>query len=244
MEVKKLHDNIYYYKNVIENPSSILEMVENLEQYDEISTVITKWENDNDNRFKKDVFLDALLRNKEEAYVFMPNTPETVINDMETIIMTTQEALLFVANHFWKDKQLSSTPNISPALNMCKYPVNGNIGAHFDAENGDTHLSYTMLIYWNDNYKGGEISFAILDDDRKYPSNDITDPSIDIILKPEAGSIVIFPSTYPYIHQSHPVISGFKYITTSAIFVDGYDFYNEEHVKAYKKPRFNIKNRK
>jgi hypothetical protein len=42
MEVKKLHDNIYYYQNVIENPASILEMVENLEQYDEISNIITK----------------------------------------------------------------------------------------------------------------------------------------------------------------------------------------------------------
>jgi hypothetical protein len=219
-------------------------MVENLEQYDEISNIITKWENDNNNRFKKDIFFDNWLRDKEQADIFLKNTPAKAIQNLETIIWTTKDALLSVANRFWKDKQLSSIPNISPMLNICKYPVNGSIGAHFDAENGDTHLRYTMLIYWNDNYEGGEISFAILDDDRKYPSRDISDPSLDIVLKPEAGSIVIFPSTYPYIHQSHPVISGFKYITTSAIFVDGYDFYNKEHVKAYKKPRFNIKNRK
>jgi predicted 2-oxoglutarate/Fe(II)-dependent dioxygenase YbiX len=52
-----------------------------------------------------------------------------------------------------------------------------------------------MVLYVNDNYEGGEIYF----------------PRFDLEVKPEAGDLVIFPSTYIYEHASKPIISGTKY---------------------------------
>lgn len=51
------------------------------------------------------------------------------------------------------------------------------------------------MAYLNDNYEGGELWF----------------PRFDLTIKPQAGDIVVFPSTYIYEHASQDMISGTKY---------------------------------
>ncbi|MEY4615078.1 MAG: Synechococcus phage, partial [Pseudomonadota bacterium] len=51
------------------------------------------------------------------------------------------------------------------------------------------------LIYVNDDYSGGEIEF-----DR-----------FNLKIKPEAGTVLLFPSNFIYTHQSHPVSAGVKF---------------------------------
>ena len=51
-------------------------------------------------------------------------------------------------------------------------------------------------MYLNDNYEGGEIEF----------------PNQKVKIKPEAGSILIFPSMNPYIHESKPTSKNEKYV--------------------------------
>jgi hypothetical protein len=80
------------------------------------------------------------------------------------------------------------------AINFVRYGE----GQHF-AVHTDHGFSYTCtvssVIYLNDDYEGGELYF----------------PYLNITLKPEAGDIVMFPSTYIYAHASMPVKSGIKY---------------------------------
>lgn len=67
----------------------------------------------------------------------------------------------------------------------------------------DDHKSYhrriSTVYYLNDNYTGGEISF----------------PRFDIIFKPKANQMIIFPSTYVYNHSVFPVIEGERYAVVS-----------------------------
>ncbi len=62
-----------------------------------------------------------------------------------------------------------------------------------------TWKDISSVIYYNDNYTGGEIVF----------------PKQDIILTPDPGSVLIFSSYEPYQHEVKPVISGYRYITPS-----------------------------
>lgn len=88
--------------------------------------------------------------------------------------------------------------------------------------------SYTMLMYLNDDYTGGELSFTMPKEGRKLlvrngiiadgprsnrrPDDPMNVDLIDFTIKPEAFSIVIFPPLYPYAHTVHKILSGEKYI--------------------------------
>lgn len=154
---------------------------------------------------------------------------------VKEVIETLKDGIDRSAKAFVKDRGLDLTPNISPMLDMCKYVPGGSLGLHYDGIDGDQSLLYTIVLYFNENYEGGEISFTVLDEDKERPSKDIKDPNIDFWIKPEAGSVLIFPSQKPYYHQAHEVTSGHKYMSTSSIFVEGYDSTNREHIKVYRK---------
>jgi hypothetical protein len=80
------------------------------------------------------------------------------------------------------------------AINFVRYKP----GQHF-AVHTDHGFSYTCTVssvmYLNDEYDGGELWF----------------PYLDITLKPKAGDVVLFPSTYIYAHASLKIKSGIKY---------------------------------
>lgn len=80
------------------------------------------------------------------------------------------------------------------ATNFVKY----GIGQHF-AEHADHGYSYNCtvsLVGWpNDEYEGGELEFRLW----------------NILHKPKAGDLAIFPSNFMYPHRSLPVKSGIKY---------------------------------
>ena len=84
--------------------------------------------------------------------------------------------------------------NYWEAMNFIKYEP----GQHFD-EHSDHGYSYictvSTITYLNDDYIGGELFF----------------PKINIRIKPKAGSVIIFPSTYLFSHIAEPIISGTKY---------------------------------
>jgi len=80
------------------------------------------------------------------------------------------------------------------SYNMLKYSTGQEYKAHADGTT-DTGRSVSAIIYLNDNYEGGEIEFV----------------NFGVKIKPKPGMLIIFPSTYPYAHIAHPVISGTKY---------------------------------
>lgn len=80
------------------------------------------------------------------------------------------------------------------AFNFIKYGP----GQHFQ-EHHDHGFSYnctvSLVAYPNDDYEGGELQFRLQ----------------DLMIKPKAGDLYIFPSNYMYPHRAMPVHSGTKY---------------------------------
>lgn len=80
------------------------------------------------------------------------------------------------------------------AFNFIKYGE----GQHF-MEHHDHGFSYnctvSLVAYLNDDYEGGELYFRLQ----------------GLNIKPKAGDLYIFPSTFVYPHRAMPVKSGVKY---------------------------------
>ena len=78
-------------------------------------------------------------------------------------------------------------------LSVLKYIKSGYLPEHQDQ--GVSSRVLSTVAYLNDDYVGGEIYF----------------PQVDIEIKPEAGSIVFFPSNFVFTHTVKPIIKGFRY---------------------------------
>lgn len=226
---QKLHENIYYYTDVLEDPKKVLDLIELLDTKEESYSAIPKWNNWNSSSRDGTIFgkkKDFNLNNVESL-------PSEIKKDADFIIAEIRSAIANVAKSFVKDRGLGGEPNISPFVGISKYIEGCAMGAHYDRQAGDNSLEYSIIIYWNDDYEGGELSFIVRDEDFRLPQNshlrppdDALDPSVkDLVtftIKPKAGSALIFPSTDPYKHQVHIMKKGVKYITPGFIFVDGY----------------------
>jgi hypothetical protein len=81
---------------------------------------------------------------------------------------------------------------------LLKYETGQYFHSHYDSYPA-VNRAISVLIYLNDDYQGGEIEFV----------------NFDIKIKPKAGTLIMFPSNYPYRHIAHPVISGTKYAVST-----------------------------
>lgn len=231
MKLSKVFDSeIYYYTKVFEDPKKIIDSLNEINSDSNTHDAITPWytwlaSNDSNNSFgeKKDLFYDK----KDSITGKNSETAKWIIEEI-------RHGIEKICYGFVKDRKLDINPNISPFIDMCKYAPGGSLGVHYDGQDGDRSLLYSIVMYFNDDCEGGEISFMIDREGKRRPGNSLDDPNIDFWLKPRPGSALIFPSTYPYLHQSHPIISGNKYMSTAFIFVDGYDCQNPEHIKEYR----------
>jgi hypothetical protein len=80
------------------------------------------------------------------------------------------------------------------AINFIRYGENQHFQVHTDHGFSYT-CTVSSVVYFNDDYEGGELWF----------------PYLDLTFKPQAGDIVMFPSTFIYAHAARPVTSGVKY---------------------------------
>jgi hypothetical protein len=83
---------------------------------------------------------------------------------------------------------------------IIRYSENQKLTWHCD--NGESHpCQVSLVIYLNDDYEGGDVEFKEFLPGRR--------------IKPDAGSLLIFPSSIEYIHKVNPVKSGVKYALIS-----------------------------
>ena len=242
---QKLHENVYYYTDVFADPQKVIDLIEKLDEEEKVYPVIPKWNNWNSSSKDGNIFgkkKDFNLSNVDALPIELKVQADFIITEIRNAIQN-------VANSFVKDRELPGQPNISPFVGISKYVEGCAMGAHFDRQAGDNSLEYSIILYWNDDYEGGELSFIIRDEDLRLekngelrPPDDANDPRVKDLatftIKPKANSALIFPSTDPYKHQVHLMKSGQKYITPGFIFVDGYVVGGpggptEEYMKAY-----------
>lgn len=91
---------------------------------------------------------------------------------------------------------------------MLRYGPGGKYVTHSDAEHYDQNTKqfyrfidrdFSMLIYLNDDYEGGELNF----------------PWLNYTYRPVAGDLVFFPSNHIFSHESLPIKTGNKYALVS-----------------------------
>jgi hypothetical protein len=81
---------------------------------------------------------------------------------------------------------------------MLRYLPGGYYNEHIDyssVSNSKLHRAVSGLIYVNDDYIGGEISFRLQ----------------GISIKPKTGTIILFPSIFTHPHSSEKIKAGIKY---------------------------------
>lgn len=82
-----------------------------------------------------------------------------------------------------------------PHLSVAKWDKGTKLNLHVDDLGYVTDNHIPTLIYLNDDYEGGEISFA----------------THNVTIKPKVGDLLIFPGNMHYAHEVREVLSGTRY---------------------------------
>lgn len=95
-----------------------------------------------------------------------------------------------------------SYSTITPISNVCRYSEGEFLEAHTDSysESPDNKIFYGIVIYWNDNYEGGEIYY----------------PEINFTVKPKERSLILHHGSI--LHKTLPLKNkGPRYFSTAFI---------------------------
>ena len=217
MNLEILEENVYYYKNAIEDPEKLVALIEESELIENIKSAVKPWE--------------EWSACSGQMYVYGQKKPTyrsqiSAIGNIEErekaeyIINTIKSAFENVAAEYAAAKDVQEPVNLFPNFEINKYSTGTMMGGHYDQQEGDERLKFSMVMYLNDYYEGGEISFTIKGYDaltmEEKPGEDFDDPrntdKITFGIKPEAGSVIIFPSSAPYHHTAHLIKGGYKYM--------------------------------
>ena len=183
---------LVYYKNAISNPEKIIEDVENLNKKllnnknNNINTMVKEWSPWN---YGEQFFCWQKFFIPQEQI----NKNDFFYDEMYSI----SERLFFpLDEHLSKYKDIYPFLNIKSrddSMHLLKYEKAGYLPAHQD--HGVSTRTLSVLIYLNDDYEGGNLVFK----------------NSNLSFKPEAGSIIFFPSNFLYVHEVEKITSGIKY---------------------------------
>lgn len=229
MEYEIIKDKILHIKNAISNVDEVFSFLDT--NHNELITDWLPWiefggyrdhasaETSIANRFFKDYgYSKSVYSSQLDKFKDDLNYPDT-INILKSIVYDIEMA--------WdKYQQLFSISNPRNPQNdfaVLKYHdyitnrKSSELGLHVDHPDPSNTNEHSMLIYWNENYNGGELIF----------------PKIEETIMPKAGDIIMFSSVDPkLIHHTKPVTNGNK-IFTLQLWQDGVTkgFYSKDHTK-------------
>lgn len=185
MKSQEVYDKIVYYYDLFPSSLNIIELIEE----DELSATskITKWKTwgPSDNK---------IVYGKQKT-IYSSNTEFNDSKFDSFIIRTIKNAIVECSEDYAKRYSLE-IGNLTP-LSISKYFEGASMGSHVDSYSDNPKETLSVVLYLNDNYNGGELYFK----------------NQNIKIKPESGSLIAFPSSDPYFHESMPVTSGIKYIS-------------------------------
>jgi predicted 2-oxoglutarate/Fe(II)-dependent dioxygenase YbiX len=190
---------LVYYKNIVNDPASLIEKIEELDRkYVEASpapykTSVKPWVpwtyGDGENK---------LTFNVQKFIPQVKNIHESDIYKEEQTFISSElfGALDKTLNHYSTELYPFAEKNIKSrehTMHLLRYDETGHLPAHQDQ--GISSRVLSVLLYLNDDYEGGEIEFR----------------HSGIKFKPEAGSVLFFPSNFLYVHEVYPVTRGPRY---------------------------------
>ena len=199
LDYKILDLGMVYYKNIVNNPAELINKIEELD---------AKYHKDNPEPSRTSVKpwtpwtygkgINMITFNMQK---FIPQTKDVSSLDIyknEQIFISSQlfGALDKTFKHYSTELYPFAEKNIKSrekTMHLLKYSKTGHLPAHQDQ--GISTRVLSVLLYLNDDYEGGEIEFI----------------NSKIKFKPEAGSVLFFPSNFLYIHEVYPITQGFRY---------------------------------
>ena len=221
---EELHPQVYYYRNAIPNVKEWLELVNDSENNPDIYPVLTPWNqwdvDENRSMGHPYVYGYKKLCLLNNVYNIDKDVSEETKEMFAKIRDPLFNAIRSVCEDYKKEQDIKEELILLEQFGVHRYRSGKFMGVHHDSQEGDTRLLYSLVVWPNDDYEGGELSFSIKNGVLTGTENslygDIDDPrnegQYDFYIKPEAGSIVIFPSPSPFSHTAHDVKSGWKYM--------------------------------
>jgi len=195
MNYEVLGLGLVYYKDAIKDPNKIIESIELLDkrflanEHKDSETTVKSW---SPWSYEKTVF---------NMQKFFPESQDISEKDfyakeMKEIADSLYGPLNRAFSHYSEVVYPFAKNNIKAreqSIHLLKYGEGGHLPAHQDQGVSTRVLSSVM--YLNDDYEGGDIEFS----------------QSGVRISPEAGSIIFFPSNFLYVHEVHPISSGFRY---------------------------------
>jgi hypothetical protein len=187
------NERIHYYKNIINDSQKIIDIIEDNNSIE--NDVVTKWS-----------WSSTLGHDLTQE----PNTyPTYEFSEEKTIknINSDNKEINYVKNKLYdlilkSSEHYSNTHNVSinnlKDLLISKCYPGKHTGPHVDSHGLKDSAKFSVVVFLNDNFEGGEMLF------RKQK----------VLIKPLSGSILIYPSTEPFYHQPNLIRSGIKYVVT------------------------------
>lgn len=211
-DVRFQNEGIFYFENVISYPQRLLEVIKEVDLDPRSYPAINKWEDwvaSNDSSWKIGLGKKITPKNK---YISTGDSllDKKILYIINSLIMAPE----MCAKNFYdgqsryyesinKKEEIFPLPKMNfENINLYAYNEFQGMGPHVDAEDPTgtgTNLKYSFVTYLNDDYEGGELEFK----------------NQKIRIKPKAGSLVMFPSTAPFMHESLPTTSGKKVMYTT-----------------------------
>lgn len=200
---EKLGDGFVYYKNVIKNPKEIINQLETLAED------VKKEKNAGTYNLERSTWEPWDYKKNDETLFFchqlwLQSTDSLDKNDKfydikSSLYDTLSSNIKDVYDHFSKTLYPYASRNIKgdvTAISVLKYEKSGFLPEHIDQ--GISSRVLSVLVYLNDDYDGGEITFPNIGDD-------------GITIKPEAGSVIFFPSNFVGVHSVAEITNGTRY---------------------------------
>lgn len=223
MKTTIFNDDVYYFTDIVSNEDKdyILSAIEEESGWVRVYNDGHEYNPDRDPDADKSQSCMIAYRKyfRDEAYVLKPGY-EKISEIIDRIFKETTAAYRKGMNFFYGNE-------IPPFGVMDKHMEGTVYQPHVDTAPVGLE-SYTVLLYVNDDYDGGEISFmkperasgiavrnGILSVGPKgtyHPEHPKNKDIVDFWIKPEAMSVVIFPPLKPYPHTAHEVTNGTKYL--------------------------------
>lgn len=197
MVVEKLALGILYIKNAIENPYSIINDIENLEEKIKKEKYKSKnihewfkWDYDHGKEEKTVFCMKKLLPSPEQL-----DHSEKFYEEQYSISKRLFESLNLALLEYFKEYPYAekNIKSREKEMHILKYEKSGFLPAHSD--HGISSRVLSAVMYLNDDYVGGNIIFQ----------------HAGISIKPEAGSVIFFPSNFIYVHEIEKMESGKRY---------------------------------
>jgi hypothetical protein len=190
---------LVYYKNAVENPQEIIDIINSTndrfskEEHGSSYTSEVDWvpwqygDGDNKQTFCWQKFFPQEHDISDNDYY---------AKERKYVSKRLYDALDMATDHYSNQIYPFAGENIKSrefSIHLLRYEKGGYLPAHQD--HGVSSRVLSSVMYLNDDYEGGEMIFQ----------------NSGISIKPEAGSIIYFPSNFLYVHEVAEIKSGTRY---------------------------------